>query len=168
MARSGMDVSTAKGRGSMTTDLATVESLILSIPAADVEQLSEAIGKLKALKALVRELDRMFGEKMLERLDAHGPVEVGEVRYYAGFETETLSGDPAEVLTALLEATGGDIGTVAGCLCSQPFKHGCCKAILDLDVYNRLFTTIEKQRAKEGKPQRKVLAANTKFMEAKR
>jgi hypothetical protein len=152
----------------MTTDLATVESLILRVPDSDVEQLAECIGKLKALKALVRELDRMFGEKMLERLDAHGPVEVGEVRYYAGYETETLSGDPEGILGELLTATDGDLGQVASCLCSQPFKHGACKAVLDLDVYNRLFTVTEKRKAKEGKPARKVLTANMKFMEAKR
>jgi hypothetical protein len=152
----------------MTTDLATVESLILRVPDSDVEQLAECIGKLKALKALVRELDRMFGEKMLERLDAHGPVEVGEVRYYAGYETETLSGDPTEVLTALLEATGGDIGTVAGCLCSQPFNLKPCKSVLPEGVYYLLFTTVERKKAKEGKPQRKVLTANPKYMEAKR
>jgi hypothetical protein len=152
----------------VTTDLATVERLILSIPAADVEQLSEAIGKLKALKAYVRELDRMFGEQMLERLDQSGPVTVGEVRYYAGFETETLNNDTAATLTALLEATGGDIGAVAGCLCSQPFKHGACKSVLAEGVYYLLFTVTEKRKAKEGKPVRKVLTANPKYTEAKR
>jgi hypothetical protein len=35
-------------------------------------------------------------------------------------------------------------------------------------VYYLLFTTVEKKRAKEGKPQRKVLTANPKYMEAKR
>jgi hypothetical protein len=64
------------------TDIATVESLILRVPDSDVEQLAECIGKLKALGERVRELRRMFEEKMLERLDASGPVEVGEVRYW--------------------------------------------------------------------------------------
>jgi hypothetical protein len=150
------------------TDLATVESLILRVPDSDVEQLAECIGKLKALGERVRELRRMFEEKMLERLDASGPVEVGEVRYYAGFETETISGDPTAVLTALFENCGGDMASVAAALCSQPFKPGFCKSVLLPDVYNRLFTVTEKRKAKEGKPARKVLTANMKFMEAKR
>jgi hypothetical protein len=154
--------------GGGVTDISTVESLILRIPDSDVEQLADCIGKLKALGERVRELRRMFEEKMLERLDASGPVTVGEIRYYAGYETETISGDPTAVLTELFDACNGDIGTVAGCLCSQPFLTKPCKSVLSEGVYYLLFTTVEKRKAKEGKPQRKVLTANPKYMEAKR
>jgi hypothetical protein len=152
----------AAPQGSQTA-LEILETQIYFIPLGDVEHLAHVVGRLKALKARVRELDRAFNEKLLERIDDHGPVEVGEVRYYAGFERETLSRDTASTLTALFDAAGGELLVVADALCSQPFKPSVCKNLLDPDVYAHLFQTVEKKKAKEGKPVRKVLAANLQF-----
>jgi hypothetical protein len=150
------------GKGS-TTAIEILETQIHFIPLGDDEHLAHVIGRLQTLKARVRELDQMYKDKLLERIDEHGPVTIGQIRYYAGFEAETISLNSVDVLDALFTAVGGDMQQVANCLCSQPFKPGACRSVLPPEQFNLLFSTVEKKKAKEGKPVRKVLAANLQF-----
>lgn len=68
----------------------------------------------------------------------------------------------AETLDALLSLAGGDIGTVADAMSSDPFKQGHVKKVFGEDVWREHYRVDEIMEVKEGKPtgeQRKVLAS---------
>ncbi len=133
-------------------------------PASSIEQIAERKGILQAMKARIKELERLHDEQMLEYIDANGPIEIGDVKYYAGYEKDTKDHDRVGAANELLAACGGDFETfVADCLASQPFKPGTAKALLG-EKFPNYFTVTEKRVLKDGRPGRKVLAVPTKLL----
>ncbi len=147
----------------MNTDI--IQSTISSItPSAGPQEIADALGMLQAIRERMRELKASFDAQMLEYVTANGPTEVGGVRYYLGTEKDTICTDVPGAMDELLKANGGDWDAMCGYLCSQPIKHGAARKILAPEVYARLFTTIEKDSIKEGKPSKKVLAVPTNLI----
>jgi hypothetical protein len=148
----------------MNTDI--IQSQIGRIAVSDIEHIAVCVGSVKALGELYRETKRLLDGAMLEYADDHGSFEIGDTRYYSGFESDTICTDVPAALEALIEALGGDVRGLAQYLCTQPIKPGAARKLLPLEVYGKLFSTIEKKDLKTGKPARKVLAANTRFNKA--
>ena len=145
-----------------------LESQVLALPDADDLIAPEYVGNLLMnidnAQRTLRDTKKQLEAWMLGWLPTvGGELIVGDIRYFAGYDKDTLSGAPAEVMTALFTHTGGDIEQVAGCLCSQPFKPSACVKVLPPDVYHQLFTTVVKRKA-QHEPVKKIQAINTRFI----
>lgn len=136
-------------------DTALVNAVAAIDPAAPVEVLADAIGKVDAAKRFLREVDADLTARLLEHVQANGPVTVGTVRYYAGTEKVTKVRDARQAMHLLLEATGGDVDTLAELQAANAWKPGACRTVLG-DRWGEVFEVTEKTVLKDGKPVRAV------------
>lgn len=116
--------------------------------------------------AMAKELKaRLDEEVLLAWLIKHGELEVGEVRLYAGIEKTTkLAAPMAVAVEKLMEATGGDMARLCELFSTSAIKPGACKKVLSEDEWNTMFRVEEVSDVKEGKPKRKVVEFNPKFV----
>jgi hypothetical protein len=148
-----------------TDDVRT--AILLLEPTVGVEHVASVIGKLATLKARVKELDAFYTERMTEYVLTHGPVVVGDVEYRVGTEPVTECHDVPGCIMAILDATGGDLDKLAGLLRSQPVKYGEAKGVLG-ERWGDYFNVTWKRVLKDGKPAKKLLAVNRRFIEGRR
>lgn len=132
-------------------------------PDADDDQAAAFVLRWKAFKAMVKEIDAAMHDAVLDRLLVTGrDLTVGEVRYYAGDDKDTICTDVPAATEKLLVATTGDVGVFSATLVSQPYKPSSARQLLSAEDYARCFTTRIKGKVKEGKP--KLCSNNPKFL----
>ena len=100
---------------------------------------------------------------MLEHVQANGPIEIGDIKYYAGTEKKTVCRDTRATAEAVLDATKGDLDTFCEQLASQPWKYGALKTLLGKERWAQFFEVQEKPSLETGKPVKKLLTVNTRF-----
>lgn len=123
----------------------------LLTPTANTEDFLTAYDLEAGLKAIVREYSARLEEAAIDYINRHGPVESLTARFYVGTAKTTKCRDTALAVDAVLQACGGDFGTLLQCLSSQPLKHGACRGVLG-DEWDRHFETTEKADIKTGAP----------------
>ena len=96
-------------------------------PDTDPQEIAAALGLLEALADAVKSMRAELKAGMLEWVDAHGDLTIGEKRYYAGTETDVTCNDQRETLATLLEVT--DLDTIASCLAAGAWKHGVLQGV---------------------------------------
>jgi len=128
-----------------------------------LERMAELRFKIDFLKQFAKEADAKWNAVMLDHVEQNGEQVIGEIRYYAGVEKKTKCPDKAKGLETILECAGGDFGAVAEMLASDPFKPGACKELLG-ERWGEVFEVTEKAELKEGKPSKKLMAINPKFI----
>jgi hypothetical protein len=107
-------------------------------------------------------LHGLVEDAVLEKTRADGPFVLGDTKYYAGKEKETVqtAGD-FDMYRTLMQVTGGDLAVVLSCLRSKPWKHGEIRKLLleklpkgaDAEIaFNNLFKIEEVPVLKKGKP----------------
>lgn len=128
-----------------------------------LEQLEEWRERIAFLKEFTKEMSARWDSLMLANCEANGDQVIGDIRYYAGIEKKTVCEDAAKGLETILECAGGDFGKVAEMLASNPFKHGACREVLG-NRWGDVFTVVEKLELKEGKPSKKLIAINGRFV----
>jgi hypothetical protein len=123
-----------------TMNTAELENQIIRM-ADDVptERLLEAGDKIARLKELVREVDALWQQKMIQRIEADGPIQDGDILYRVGNPPKTTCRDLPAAVEAVLVNVGGDFQRFCEHLASGALKHGACKATLPPDEYDRLF-----------------------------
>lgn len=149
----------------MSNLLAKVEESIALVEsgAAGNDQVAEALEFVSRLKQVARELDARLETATLAWIDANGPVRTGQDGpfYVAATKKQTKCRDQKAVLSALLEATGGDLDAVSEVLSSGCWKHGAAAKRLPPEVYADLFEVIETPEVKT------VTRIDPKFLPAK-
>lgn len=136
---------------------------------ATEEELLWALDAMSCCRQRINEWNSRLEQAAVEWINATGrePTirrEDGtEVRYYAGARKTTKARDQAAVLTALLEATGGDLGRVAEHLASGAWKPGACGKTLPPERMDELFETKVAQELCEGKPRVRLNRIDTRF-----
>lgn len=130
---------------------------------ADDDEAAAFVLRWKAFKAMVKEIDTAMHAAVLDRLLVTGrDLTVGEVRYYAGDDKDTVCTDVKATTDKVLIATKGDVGQFSETLVSQPYKSSACRLLLSDEDYAHCFTTRIKGKVKEGKP--KLCSSNPKFL----
>lgn len=124
-------------------------------PSATAEDFLTAMDTEAGLKAIVREYSDRLKDAAIRFINTHGPVETPTYRFYVGTAKTTKCRDTEKAVEAVLTACGGDLGTLLGCLTSQPLKHGACRGVLG-DEWDRHFEVVEKEDIKTGKPVKEV------------
>ncbi len=131
---------------------------------SDGDAVLAVIQTVKRLKQLVVELHGEMEERAVAYLQQHGDLVCGDVRYYAGFRSSIVCRDVRQAVEAVLEAVSGDLDAFALTLASQPLKTGGCRGVLDQADFDRLFEKRVKKELKEGKPQKRLIEVNERFV----
>lgn len=94
----------------------------------DVLRLREQVLFMQSgIKNLKASLDRA----LIEWMKANGDMHVGPIRLFVKKAKRTKIRDQAKTFEALVEALGGDVEQIAGCLRAQGIKVTSLKLILD-------------------------------------
>jgi hypothetical protein len=126
--------------------------------------LLEVGDKIAALGEFVRDLKRQWESKMVDRIEAAGPIVVGDIRYYVGPDKDTKCVNQTATLEACMEASGGDVAAFTEVLSSNAFKPGACRKLLAPERFAVLFVTTERVVLKEGKPAKQLQKTDTRFL----
>lgn len=143
------------------SDLATLKSAILSIPAETTpEQLLELRDRVDAAKQFTKELDKLVNDRLAEYIEAHGAFECGGMLWTFSQDKDVNPKlKSAELAERIMQIVGGDWTRFGDLLASGAFKHGAVGKACDefgmRDTFNDLFETVYKQTV-EGKPVKSV------------
>ncbi len=117
---------------------------------------------IKFKKQELAELERMLDDKAIECIKSRGrDLVCGDLRAYVGQQKDTKCVDPK---ATLMEFLGMDLDIAAGCLSSNAWKPGACRAALPPSSFDRLFKTETKDVVKEGKATKQLIKVNQHFM----
>lgn len=138
-------------------------ALAVTDTAAKAESIAEGIGMLALVKRRVRELDEAMTNDIIAWLK-HNKTElvVGDVRHYVGPDKSWRCTDPKGVYEAIMQATGGDVDVMLGCLSSGAWKQGAARKVLG---DTRFFVEEVKDDLKTGKPKDKLHKIDPKWMD---
>lgn len=155
--------------GSGISAVSTLESALarLSDGTATADDVLTAIDIDVFAGQVLAALRRTLKAALVAWVEKNGEVTRGDVRYYVGTEKRTKCIDQKGTLTAVLDATGGDVDRLVDCLAAGAFKSGATSRVLDEDTYSKLFKTEEVKDLKTGKPKRVLVAADPRFMKQK-
>ena len=131
---------------------------------SDGDAVLDGILLVKRLKQLVGEIHAEMEERAVAYLEVHDDLVCGDIRYYAGHRSNTVCVDVRKAVEAVLSAVGGDLDAFSATLASQPLKTGGCRSLLDAADFDQLFEKQVKQELKKGKPQKRLIEINERFV----
>lgn len=139
-----------------------VESIEAETP---TEMLLEAGDRIAVLKQLVKDVERLWEQKMIERIEATGPIQDGDWLYRVGNPSVTKCNDVPATLEAILTHVDGDFTRLCEHLASGAIKHGSAKQTLAPEEFERLFTvTRESELQKDEATPRRLAKVNLAFV----
>lgn len=155
----------------MTTELAIPPNLETQLhtlcPDSPPEDIAAVLYAVTFFLRKAKELKEALDAKMIEKIEETGqPIVIGNICYTVSDPPVTKCMDLRGTLEALLEACGGDLDKVAGCIASQGWKHGACKSHLPADRYAELFETTRPKKLVAGEVVKQLQALNTDFAKA--
>src|SRR4026208_640946 len=146
------------------TNLALLHQQVVSLsPDAPGDEGADLLGRLEIAGKAFREVKALCEERVLEYVLAHGPIEIGDLRYYAATEKRTVCRDTRATAEAVLDATAGDLDAFCEQLAAQPWKYGALKSLLGQARWDLYFEVQEKPDLKTGKAEPKLLTVNKKY-----
>ncbi len=146
----------------------TLEQLTDAYVALDSRDISSREGLLDIRSALaelaqkVKEFRAEVDAALIENIDAHGDINLGDKRLYVGVDRTYKCSDSRAVFVALLEATGGDEALMCEHLASGCWKPGACKVTLS-DRFSTLFNEDVAKDLKTGSAKRVVKTHDPAF-----
>jgi hypothetical protein len=137
-----------------------------------VDDIAEVINAINFVAQAAKEARRLFESAMEQRIRETGQeIVVGDIRYYLGTEKKTTCKNPSATIRAILEAAGGDEDRLIQCLSANWVKPGTTRKMFEEfgcpDQFDALFDVQIRSELKEGKPVKKLLSVNTKFVPSK-
>ena len=149
-------------------DLTVLEQDVIQklTTAADADQCAALILKVDRALERMRELKKLLDDALMEWIRANGDLTIGTVRYYVGDETVTTCRNVADAMRTLLELLGP--GKLGECLSSNAIKYGAARSMLAEvgcpEVFEQLFLVAKKEVLKDGKPTKKLIKADQRFL----
>lgn len=146
----------------------TLEQLTDAYVALDSRDINSREGLLDIRSALaelaqkVKEFRAEVEQALIENIDAHGDVNLGDKRLYVGVDRTYKCLSPRDTFVALLEATGGDEALMCEHLASGCWKPGACKVTLS-DRFSTLFSEEVAKDLKTGSAKRVVKTHDPAF-----
>lgn len=152
------------------TDTDTLGNMLAKVAVIDpdlpAEQVVRNFQLWEAFEHRVKEIGAAARAQMVEYVTVNGPLDAGNVFYWAGHDKRTKCNDVAAAVEALLMESNGDIATFCrDYLSSGAVKYGAAKRTLDAATYARLFTTevVDKLESGEQLP-KKLIKADKQFI----
>lgn len=146
-----------------TTDLTT--SITVIGEDTPTEVLLDAGDKIAALGEILRDVKRMWEAKMIERIEAKGPIQCGDILYRVGNPPKTTCTNLPRAVEAVLIAVGGDFDRFCEHLSSGALKHGACKGTLPPEEFERFFLVErEKELQSDEATPRRLAKINLGFV----
>ena len=146
--------------------LQQIEDQYVTLDSRDIgsrEGLLDVRSHIKALLAKVKEFSAEVEAALVEHIDLHGDVDIGEgKRLYVGTDRTYRCLSSRDTFVALLEATGGDESLMCEHLASSCWKPGACRTTLG-DRFGTLFTEEVAKDVKTGSSKRMVKVADPQF-----
>lgn len=124
------------------------------------ERVADIFNRIKAAKTHVREIEASLEAALIEWIDEHGELVVCDKRYYVGRETKIRCTDKAGAMDAVLSSAYGDVATLLGVLCSEPFKPSATLVLVGPEAFQRCFASEVTKDLKTGKPKRVLKQVN--------
>lgn len=152
----------------MSADLAKIESDVLTLADdAMPEQVLSLMNAVDVVKGKLKAVAAMLEQKAIEYIEAHGPIECGDMRYIVGTEKIVKCRNVRAAAEKLIDVTGGDWDKFAECLSSGAFKYGsvrtACADAGQPEIFDVLFETTEK-KALDSKPLKRLQKIDTRFV----
>lgn len=130
-------------------------------------QVAEVINQLDSWADAIKEARAMLNEAIYEWLNQNDGAQlvVGTKKYYIGTTVSKKANNNGSALTALFEATGGDLEAVAECISSgaSAWKFAKCKQTLGDDAYKEQFLELVKKDVK-GEKVKSLENIDTRFI----
>lgn len=124
---------------------------------ATTEDVKNIIGLRATLKRIVAELDARTEDALVQWIQDHGEIEVGETRYYAGTRKVTKARNMRETVRTLLETVGLD--RTIECLSANALKPGACKGAME--DWDKHFEVLVLPELREGVIRRRLLSTKS-------
>jgi hypothetical protein len=124
------------------------------------ERVADIFTRVKSAKAYMREIEASLEAALIDWIEEHGDLQVCEKRYYVGRETKVSCTDKAGAIEAILRASYGDVATLLGVLCSEPFKPGATLVLVGPEAFQQCFASEVTKDLKTGKPKRVLKQVN--------
>jgi hypothetical protein len=129
-----------------------------------IDELIAAIDAADFLLARAKSIRQVIEQLAISWIDHHGEFSVGDITYSVSYATTTRCRQVRECGQTLMRQLGGDFGAFLQLLCSQPFKHGSCKRVVDKRTFASLFEVRHSGRLVNGIPARVLRRSNTRFL----
>ena len=142
----------------------------LAADLAESKEVADAVSLISMAKVYIdraKELKALAEEAVLDFIERNGDFEFNGIRYYAGNTKKVTPKDKVVLIEQLFEAVGGDIEALVEFLTANPFKVGEVRRVFG-DEFDNYFTTVIVPKLKEGKPVRRLITADVKYLEAGR
>lgn len=117
-------------------------------PATPLEDVRRLLAGIEAAKAQVRLLESIRDSRVVEWIEANGPIELGKGKYIvtqskreihlAGADPEARRHTQRDLFRAIAVAVGGDEDAIASHFAADTFKPGACRQTLG-DAFGRFF-----------------------------
>lgn len=131
------------------------------------EEILQAMDFIALLKEATKLLASRMEQASIEWISQNGEITNGDLRYYIGSNREYRCNNPTDALDKLLNAAGGDLSMVAGCLSAAAWKPGATRTALGEEAFKELFESRTTLDLKTGKPKLGLKKIDTKFLKDK-
>lgn len=126
------------------TDPHAITAAIAAIePGVDLDRIADALGKMRALRDWVKQLDGELTAAIIEHIKATDKFTIGDTEYSYGRTATTKCESSAETFEALMGVMS--IEDIKTCLASDAFKPGETRKRLEelgqAGTFNELFVT---------------------------
>ena len=150
--------------GGNMTDITKLATEVHTItPQSSIDEVAETVMKLDGLMERAKELKQQLEGAMLEWLQVHGELVIGDTKYVIGNKKSTKCMNIPAAVEACLNSCDGDFELFCRLLGSNALKYGACRQVLPEEEYARHFVTTVEQTL-EGKPVKQVLKLDTRFV----
>lgn len=128
---------------------------------------------------MARQWKSEMEDAFVDYLEANGSdgrpaqIQTDTIRHYVGTVKKTKSNSDEDVLEELLNISGGDVSVITKCLSANAWKTGEVKGVLEQageppEKFHQLFRVEEQPTLKNGKPNKKLMTVDERFMPAKK
>ena len=146
----------------------STDQLLAAVHSGEPEAIAGAYMAAKAQVARAREFMACIEEAIMAHIEANGgaAIVVHTMALMAKFPSETKcrKGAAGRTLSALFDATGGDVQGVADCLYADPFKVSACRALLPGDTFADCFEVVTRPKLVEGVAKKQLVCVDTQYL----
>lgn len=147
--------------------LTSIEQQVNAVEVSmSMDAVLEAHNALDFLSTRIREMRKSMDARLIEWIEANGPITFGTRRMYVGTKKDTKVVELAPAVEALMNDCGGDFEMFCRCLSVNAIKHGAAKTVMKPENFNKHFQTITKTELREGveTPAKQLVEVDEAFM----
>jgi hypothetical protein len=162
------DIATAEVPMLANSTITQVEDAAMTLCVDEPEvELQSWLNLSSVLTARVKQIRQRIEQIAIKHIETHGPIVSGDLEYTVGYRNEVKCLDRQRTLDLILEASGGDLGSIVDYLRAEPFKYGSIRGLIGLTNYQKVFKNVARPKLNCGAPQLELLATNVRYVRSK-